>query len=165
MTKENQELVNRALALAKKGEKGSALLIVQAIPWVELPTDLIRKIALIYSYCLEPELCESAWLEILRRGETRSGDRFMLGTVQMGLAKYDDAVDSFAVELSNPNSAQLGPYLVATAISMAFSLTKLSRNDEAVHVLEMLDANAEFHLVGEGNITKSQILSIIRTSR
>jgi hypothetical protein len=155
--------IKKALALAKSGRDAEALALLEGIEIAAIASESLRKLALVYSYCHEDLKSEECWMHILERGEARSGDWFMLGSIQAGLAKYGQAIANLSRELQNSRDTKSDVFLVSSGILLASLLIDEDRFAEANDVLNMLGPNDSYYVRGQGNVTASRLREKLRS--
>jgi hypothetical protein len=161
MTTTAEAGIKRALSLAKASRYAEAESIMEDIEVEGLPVDLVRKAALVYSYCHKDEACEKCWLWVVDNIDVRSGDWYMLGSIQLALSKDEQAIDNFLREIEEYKRTKDQAYLVCTGITLSSVLVKKARIKEAREVLKLLKTDDAYYVRGEGNITKARLEELI----
>ncbi|WP_431287580.1 hypothetical protein [Roseateles chitinivorans] len=156
----SQALIS-ALKLAKKGAFEEARAAVADIEPESLPTDELRKFALIHSYCGRESEAEQAWESICSRPDVRIGDWFMLGATQADLGRAEPAIGNFQRELAAAIAQKDERYLSAAVIHLAFLLATAGRREEALDVLKHIDDSESIYVQGAGVMSKPDLLAML----
>lgn len=147
-----------ALKLARKGRCKEAQQVLRSLVGRDLsPADLLLA-AHVNTRCELLEQAEACWLEIERRTAVEPGDYYMLGSLQMRLAKFESASRCFRRELEVSAATGSAYFADSSAIRLAELMRQLGQPTRAKEVLANVADEAGDYIDGVGFRTKAAIL-------
>ena len=158
-TSSSTQSLRAALKLAKNGSFEEAQALVNKVAGEPLPTDDLRTLALVYSYCGREGEAEQTWESICERPDVGMGDCYMLASTQVSLGHAEPAIGNLQREIETSDSRGDKSYLSVSAISLAFLLARKGRKTEALEVLKRLDDSEGTYIHGVGQVTKRDLLA------
>ena len=163
----SSDALRAALKLAKNGAFEEAQAKVAMIERESLPTEDLRSLALVHSYCGREDEAEQVWERICARDDVGIGDCFMLANTQMGLGHSDQAVGNLRREIARSDSEGNLTYLSVSAINLAFLLAGNGPKSkaEALEVLSRLGDSEGTYVRGFGQVTKRDLLAKLGGSK
>jgi hypothetical protein len=153
--------LNVALTHAREGGYEKALPIVKKIEKKPLSSDCLRKLALVHSYGGQLSASEACWIEVERRNEMKSGDFFMLGSLQVGLSKADLAIRSLEKELLLASTTTNQFFLVSSVVTLSHLLIQKQEYKRATSALDLIASDDGDFVPSVGYRTKADLLSEI----
>jgi tetratricopeptide (TPR) repeat protein len=150
-----------ALKLARDGEYAKAVAAIAKIKSRALNSNNLEKIALIHSYGGQLQISEANWLEIERRSEMKSGGYLMLASLQMELAKFEQAMESLEKEIQLSKITKNQYYVDSAVIRLAFLQIQMKDYLSATATLTIANDEQGDFIPGIGYMTKIELLTKI----
>lgn len=151
--------LNLALTYAREGSYEKARPLVKRIEKKgSLSSDYLRKLALVHSYGGRLSASEACWIEIKRRNEMKSGDFFMLGSLQVDLSKTDLAIRSLESEMFLASTTANHFFLVSTAVTLSHLLIHKQEYQRATAALALIAIDDGDFIPSVGYRTKADLL-------
>jgi tetratricopeptide (TPR) repeat protein len=146
---------------ARDGEYVKAVAVITKIKSRALNSNNLEKIALIHSYGGQLQASEACWLEIERRNEMKSGGYLMLASLQMELAKFEQAMESLEKEIQLSKITKNQYYVDSAVIRLAFLQIQMKDYLSARATLTIVNDEQGDFIPGIGYMTKIELLTKI----